>query len=676
VAGEPNKYRPVTAFVTFEDAEQQERALALGSKPSVGSGHDEEDEESPLNSTVEIPPDGQYEELSEREIVVGDWVCEIVEAPEPDTIKWPHLAYSGLNRKIRRYLMNFATFLLLMVGFAICTQANHWQSAASYTSECNNVLGPEAKWDTAWTMNSACPGILKDVHGAEPVLPVCLEHDTQNTSASWADLGEDCTRNYVDNSQVYRNAYKNLKPLGQTNLFQSERQSFPKISKIDETKLPYKNKCGKWSEWRVLPGRTAASCHRVDGKGRGELVYPGGDMDTMCYACACQLTALATKVEYQLDKDYCDPFKKDFESTKLWKILGATIMVIINQLLKRGIIGSVDLLKAHTLEVEMASSATRVFACQLVNTVILTVLLKSELPVFEDLPGHHYNNANSKWFAKVAAPMAMTMVFQFVLPWLIHAGVGVFGKVCRCCARCQSKTQNGLNRSQAPNDFDLAGSYGEILLAMSVILVFGSGVPVLYWIGAFGFSLRFWVDKYVVLRECKRPPMISESLFEHFDEVLMLVLLGHVAMGCYMLATAGGTDPIAEAVFQPFAAHVFPMYGAAGVVVCAWQLKLIGQLGCTKRAMQFRCFPSCLKFLMATKTMEDEEEKLLPFSEASKLGSIANDMDSYDFPLMTEFRDTRRAMKKAIDGAHSRARPPFSGGDDNPVYAAVLEQTE
>ena len=76
---------------------------------------------------------------------------------------------------------------------------------------------------------------------------------------------------------------------------------------------------------------------------------------------------------------------------------------------------------------------------------------------------------------------------------------------------------------------------------------------------------------------------------------------------------------------------------------------------------------------MATKTMEDEEEKLLPFSEASKLGSIANDMDSYDFPLMKEFHDTSRAMKKAIDGAHSRARPPFSGGDDNPVYAAVLE---
>eukprot|EP01047_Picozoa_sp_COSAG01_P064128 COSAG01_NODE_8435_length_2785_cov_8.332837_2_plen_389_part_01 len=270
VAGESNKYRPVTAFVTFEDAKQQEQALALGSKPSVGSGHDEEDEESPLNSTVEIPPDGQYEELSEREIVVGDWVCEIVEAPEPDTIKWPHLAYSGLNRKIRRYLMNFATFLLLMVGFAICTQADQWKSAASYTAECKNVLGPEAKWDTAWTMNSACPGILKDVHGAEPVLPVCSERDTpnyhldtQNISASWADLiqtSDTCTRNYVDNSQVYRNAYKNLKPLGQTNLFQSGRQSFPRISKIDETKLPYKNKCCKWSELRGLPGRTAASC--------------------------------------------------------------------------------------------------------------------------------------------------------------------------------------------------------------------------------------------------------------------------------------------------------------------------------------------------------------------------------------------------------------------------------
>jgi hypothetical protein len=35
-------------------------------------------------------------------IVIGDWVCSIQDAPEPDAVQWGHLAYSARNCRLRR----------------------------------------------------------------------------------------------------------------------------------------------------------------------------------------------------------------------------------------------------------------------------------------------------------------------------------------------------------------------------------------------------------------------------------------------------------------------------------------------------------------------------------------------------------------------------------------------
>jgi hypothetical protein len=104
----------------------------------------------------------------------------------------------------------------------------------------------------------------------------------------------------------------------------------------------------------------------------------------------------------------------------------------------------------------------------------------------------------------------------------------------------------------------IRGRYGEVLLAVFVTLLFGSGVPLLYWVAAVGFFVRYWVDKYVVLCLSKRPPMYSEKLIENFDELCMLALLAHAGMGCYLLANAGGTNPADEPLFRPFSPHMFP----------------------------------------------------------------------------------------------------------------------
>lgn len=66
-------YKPVAAFVTFEHAQVQLEALRLSwNEEEIGT------------------------------ICIGEWVCAIQPAPEPDTVEWGHLAYSRRNQSLRR----------------------------------------------------------------------------------------------------------------------------------------------------------------------------------------------------------------------------------------------------------------------------------------------------------------------------------------------------------------------------------------------------------------------------------------------------------------------------------------------------------------------------------------------------------------------------------------------
>eukprot|EP01048_Picozoa_sp_COSAG05_P005297 COSAG05_NODE_311_length_11636_cov_11.922250_3_plen_128_part_00 len=107
------------------------------------------------------------------------------------------------------------------------------------------------------------------------------------------------------------------------------------------------------------------------------------------------------------------------------------------------------------------------------------------------------------------------------------------------CMRMRGWVQNARNASQMPHQCDFSLKYGEILLSMSVLLIFSSGIPALYWVGAVGFGVRYWVDKWFVLRICAKPPLYSSALIEDFDEILALVLLAHAVLGTYAIGVAG-----------------------------------------------------------------------------------------------------------------------------------------
>jgi hypothetical protein len=104
-----------------------------------------------------------------------------------------------------------------------------------------------------------------------------------------------------------------------------------------------------------------------------------------------------------------------------------------------------------------------------------------------------------------------------------------------------------------------------------VASIYGSAVPLLYWVTAFGLMLKYWTNKFLVLRVYKRPPLFSEKMFQDLLVTCWLFVLVHAGCGVYFLATAGGINPRQPLTwgFNPLLPHVLPALLAFAVALGA-----------------------------------------------------------------------------------------------------------
>jgi hypothetical protein len=627
-------YKPVAVFVTFEHAEAMREATKLSWAEAGGD-----------------PEPGT--------ILIGGWVCTIEEAPEPDAMQWGHLAYSARSRRLRLWGINIISAMLLLLAFYLLLIVKRHSQAMDYTLSCKYVMGSqmELRDDVQLLdgMSVPCPGLLGELGRPNWDNGTIVRDGIVRDGQSRARGGPSSDEDY---SQLYRSAYTAL----------AARTNFPRVDSGAEELLPYQRRCARWGDWRPSRQGTTASCHRVDGIGDMQMLYSGGDMDSMCYACVCSLPEFEDSLVAQYGEGYCQPLAEQADGTRLWKIVAVVWVVATNQLLKLGIRKTAPLLRSHTLEFQLMSQATRVFFCQLSNTALLNVLLKTSLGPFKSLPGQHYPTINAKWYADVAAPMVSTMCIQFIIPWGIHAVTWLLVAVERWVGSCCAHSQNAMNRAFTPGDFDIAGSYGEVLLAMWVTFMFGSGVPMLYWVASLGFSIRFCVDKVVVLRLYKRPPMYSSKLIERFDTLAILAVFVHAGVGCGMLAYAGGTNPTRLSKFLPVSPHMWPMLAALGVTACAVCRRVLKVLVFVSPAVEHRLHtpdkasvPLWLRCLVCQRGLRNASytEKLRPFSEARELGEIVNTVYSYHAPKHAKLEDLQKEFCRKLQEDRDARKLPL-----------------
>ena len=224
------------------------------------------------------------------EITVGGVKCNILQAPEPESLLWEHLEFSARNRMVRSYVIMAFTFTALMIGAVLISWANTLTVGTSYANFCGDVMGADAKRDADDNLinkdvcplggNDTLPMLYRKQYSAMVHPQVCAPVSTCSTNGLYEDI-------------------------------------------------PY-SLCSPSYDLAASPSRgtLASPCHTVDTKG---VLMTGGDVDAMCYACICSLEDIAettrAKLETSQGAEYCAPFEEEAADASFAGLV-ATIIVV------------------------------------------------------------------------------------------------------------------------------------------------------------------------------------------------------------------------------------------------------------------------------------------------------------------------------------------------------------
>jgi len=82
--------------------------------------------------------------------------------------------------------------------------------------------------------------------------------------------------------------------------------------------------------------------------------------------------------------------------------------------------------------------------------------------------------------------------------------------------------------------FEIDYRYNSILTVVFVTMMYSGGLPVLYPIAALFFAITYWSDKYLLLKEYRRPPNFDSHLtlksLGWFKIAILLHVVGSVSM--------------------------------------------------------------------------------------------------------------------------------------------------
>jgi len=238
-----------------------------------------------------------------------------------------------------------------------------------------------------------------------------------------------------------------------------------------------------------------------------------------------------------MSKGYCDEYVEWKAGVSRRKSISSLAVTVVNQLAAVGWKQLIKFEKRVSLGKHYASLAQKVFVFQFLNTVGLTVLLNSQfvhagLPVVGD----------GKWYYTVGADLIQVMMMNVVVPPTVSGNSifvykrsfyrdrlgtnigrlnkkGTFSQVHvvkfvvqrALQSLAKARTQVVLNKKFEPPAWDFAASLGEVLFISWTTLTLSTGMPIMLWIGAFGLGLKYWVDKWAVLRCGKR--LLRERIF-------------------------------------------------------------------------------------------------------------------------------------------------------------------
>lgn len=195
----------------------------------------------------------------------------------------------------------------------------------------------------------------------------------------------------------------------------------------------------------------------------------------------------------------CLEYSNDQLKSKLYGLSITVIIVVINQILKKGIIDMVSWIGIDTLSKQMGIVAKAVFLAQFFNTGIIILIINANLAehepreqfkmkqVFAFFRGP-FSDYMPQWYLDVGMKIIITYFVQGLLPFILLVKVVVVSELkFRLDTRCtkdpyvtKKSTMQNYKAIYFGEDWPIHFRYSEALNITFLAMLYGIGMPIMF----------------------------------------------------------------------------------------------------------------------------------------------------------------------------------------------------
>ncbi|MCQ2818082.1 MAG: hypothetical protein MJ252_12520 [archaeon] len=308
--------------------------------------------------------------------------------------------------------------------------------------------------------------------------------------------------------------------------------------------------------------------------------YQNKEMDTRekvnvyCY-CYNQFTVknffknTLSSVKFEGVEGYpCEDFGTQFVKFKAISLALIMIIPILNTAMTIVLQLLTSFEKNKTLSEDMSSNMSKIFTIQFINAGLFLVLvnmqvdeIRKKIEKFPFFAGK-YIDITPGWCENVGVVILFSTIIGVATPHLSSLGFALFSYLRRCCdgGGCYGTSTSKENKKDYYDlytgpVFGMETRYASILSTFWVCMFYGAPMPILNVIFFVYIFLTFVVDKFLILRYYRKPPVIDLKTASTFINYSFVALAIHLAFSIWtygnpklLLDTGEGNDKIQKNV--------------------------------------------------------------------------------------------------------------------------------
>jgi len=257
----------------------------------------------------------------------------------------------------------------------------------------------------------------------------------------------------------------------------------------------------------------------------------------------------------------CDEWLTDkFSSLAYSKIVSVSIN-IVNFVLRTLLILLVKFIGEDTKSEQTRSVKVAVFVCQFFNTAVLLLLFnanmsETHIPFFSEVLTGEFTDFNEEWYTDIGCTIIKAMIIAALFPLIEAVLFGTLKFVFKMLDRgfganmflSKKKTVQQYIDVQVGPEYMIHFRYSAILNTCFVCMLYGVGLPLLFPISLFAFTILYMVERFCVFYYYRQPPMFDDAMTRNSLRILNWAPLLYMLFGYWML----GNNQIFSNVVFPF----------------------------------------------------------------------------------------------------------------------------